>query len=538
MKNKIIYALVIIAMICSCDEDFLNRPSETQPTVDNYYSTAEEVEAATGYLYNQVWYNWVDKAFHCIGEVLSGNMRSETGVNYGSGTYMYFTVQATDGQNLNAWRAFYKVAGNATVLASTLEQKRASVSDPSFIDKGIAECRFIRGIAYFNIARVYGDAPIVDDPVALAGSGDYNVPRYYQKDVLQFALEDFKAAEAGLPDEPYQPGRVTTWSAKGMAAKLYLYRADVLGDALDYDSAALKANEVIQSGKYELLSAENGFPEDAYKLMFTSPDYNNNKESLFALQWVASGGYSYANAIQAYAGPSNLLNPDFGTGYSSVMPSIDLLNAYETGDKRKGWSVMQQGFTEPAWTNANFPDGYSYDTMLTGSTDDAYHITTPTRSNSLKYVVGPASTGFEFSTQGGSDLCIYLLRYADVKLIYAEAILGANTSTSDATALAEFNDVRERAGLTPLTSLTKDIILKERRVELAFEGDYWFDIQRQGFTKAQQIISGQERGTYNGAGISHEHVTTFTSASQLYLPVPSDEIVSDPELAKPPVAYY
>lgn len=530
MKNKIIYSFIIIVLICSCSEDFLNRPSETQPTQDNYYSTAEEVEAATGYLYNQVWYNWVDKAFHCIGEVLSGNMRSETGVNYGSGTYMYFTVQATDGQNLNAWRAFYKVAGNATVLASTLEQKRSSVSDPSFIDKGIAECRFIRGVAYFNIARVYGDAPIVDDPVALASSGDYNVPRYYQKDVLRFALEDFKAAEAGLPDEPYQSGRVSKWSAKGMAAKLYLYRADVLGDASDYDSAALKADEVIQSGKYDLF--------DDYKGMFTSPDNNNNIESLFALQWVASGGYSYANAIQAYAGPSNLLNPDFGTGWSSVIPSIDLLNAYESGDQRKGWSVMQQGFTEPTWTNSNFPDGYSYDTMLTGGTDDAYHITTPTRSNSLKYVVGPASTGFSFSTQGGSDLCIYLLRYADVLLIYAEAKLGTSGSTSDASALTAFNKVRNRAGLASLTSLTKDIIMHERRVELAFEGDYWFDIQRQGFTKAQQIISGQERGTYNGAGISHESVTTFTSASQLYLPIPSDEIVSDPELANSPVAYY
>jgi hypothetical protein len=64
--------------------------------------------------------------------------------------------------------------------------------------------------------------------------------------------------------------------------------------------------------------------------------------------------------------------------------------------------------------------------------------------------------------------------------------------------LEAVNKVRSRAGLADLTSLTKDIILHERRVEFAFEGDYWFDIQRQGFTKAKQILEAQERGTYNG----------------------------------------
>lgn len=530
MKSKLIYSIIVIVLLASCKKDFLNRPSETQPTLDGYYTTAAQVQAATGYLYNQVWYNYIDKAYHCIGEVLSGNMRSETGVNYGSGTYMYFTVQATDGQNLNAWQSFYKVAGNATVLANTLLQKRGAVSDATFIDQGIAESRFIRGAAYFDIARVYGAAPIVADPVALAGSGNYNVPRYLQKDVLRFALEDFKAAEIGLPDVSYQAGRVTKWSAKGMEAKLYLYRACVFGNASDFDSAALKANEVIQSGKYDLFSD--------YKGMFTNPKNNNNIESLFALQWLGAGGYSYANAIQAYAAPNNLLNPDFGTGYSSIIPSIDLLKSYETGDLRKGWSVMQQGFKEPTWKNANFPNGYSYDTMPNGGADDAYHITTGTRSNSLKYIAGPKSTGYSFSTQGGNDLCIYLLRYADVLLIYAEAKMGVNATTADASALAAFNKVRNRAGLASLASLTKGIIIHERRVELAFESDYWFDLQRLGFTKAQQIISGQERGTYNSTGINHEGVTTFTAASQLYLPIPSDEVGADPELAKPAVSYY
>jgi len=526
MKNRIIkyIPIILIVLISSCKKEFLNRPSLNSPTIDNYYTNIDQVEGATSLLYNQVWYNWVDKAFHCIGEVYGGNMMTSAGdPNYGNNTYVYFTVQSTDGQNLNAWQSFYKVAGNATVLLNTFQQIR-SKDNASFIDPGIAEARFIRGVAYFFIARVYGDAPIVTDPVALANSGNLNVPRYLQKDVLRFALNDLAAAEAGLPETPYQAGRVTKYSAAGMAAKVYLYMGN-------YDSAAIKSNEVIQSGKYGL------YPD--YGAMFTTSKANNNIESLFSLQWIA-GGYSYANDIQAYAGPSPLMKPDFGTGYSSVIPTLDLLNSYDPGDKRKGWSVMQQGYTNPNWKNSNFPNGFRYDTSVAGATDDATHITTGTRSNSLKYINGPAVNGnpSDPTSSFGDGMNLYLLRYADVLLINAEGILGAGASTTDASALKAFNLVHTRAGLPPVSSLTKDMILHERRVEFAFEGDYWFDIQRQGFSKAQQIINSQERGTLNGNGTINHVGATLNSASQLYLPIPSDEVVADPELAKPAVPYF
>lgn len=527
MKHIVKYITIILPLIfgVSCKKDFLDRPSQNNPTLDTYYTSAEQVNLATGLLYNQVWYNYMDKAFHCIGEVMSGNMLTSAGdANYGFNTYVYFTVQSTDGQLLNAWQACYKVAGNATVLINTFTQKKSLVTgSTAYLDQGIAEARFIRGVAYFNIARIFGDVPIVTDPVTLAGSGNYNVPRYIQKDVIRFAIEDFKAAEAGLPENSYQPGRVNKYSAIGMQAKAYLYLKD-------YANAKAKANEVIASGKFSL------YPD--YKKMFTSSAANHNTESLFALQWLASGGYSYANAIQAYAGPSTLLKPDFNTGYSSVIPSLDVLNAYESGDLRKAGSVMQHGFTNAAWKNANFPTGFTYDTTWVSSGDDPYKIKTGTRSNSLKYIVGTPSGGEALNSQGGSNMNVYFLRYADVLLIYAEAVLADNAATSDASALTAFNLVRSRAGLTTLASLTKDIILKERRSEFAFEGDYWFDIQRQGYTKAKQILEAQERGTMNNNGTVTHVGITVNSAAQLFLPIPQQEVVANPALAAAPVPYY
>ncbi|HEY4149011.1 MAG TPA: RagB/SusD family nutrient uptake outer membrane protein, partial [Chitinophagaceae bacterium] len=338
------------------------------------------------------------------------------------------------------------------------------------------------------------------------------------------ALTDFLTAYNTLPSTPAAPGRVTKWSAAGMAAKVYLYEAK-------YDSAAYWANIVIQSGKYSL------FPD--YQGMFTQVADNNNQESLFALQWIGSGGYSYANAIQAYVGPSTLLKPDFNTGYSSAIPTLDLLNAYQVGDKRKDWSIMQQGFTNPAWKNANFPNGFVYDT--TGAVPDpngVLTIQTGTRTNALKYVAGPASVIGTANGQGGNSLCVYVLRYADVLLIYAEGVLGSNASTTDAGALTAFNLVHQRAGLPAVTSITKQMIFNERRVEFAFESDYWYDLQRQGYTAASNILLHQERGTLNGDGSINHLAPSFNASTQLFMPIPNDEVVADPALGQAPVSYY
>ena len=523
-KIKIIQiSVAALVLLISCKKDFLNKPSLNAPTLDTYYTNPAQVRAATGYLYNSLWYSYIDKAMHNIGEVLGGNMLSENGPNYGGGSFISFNFLSTDPQVGESWTSFYKAAGNATALIKTFEQKKASVADASYLNEGIAEARFIRGAAYFFIARTFGDAPIVADPVALAASGDYNVPKYFQKDVLRFAREDFEYAEANLGEVPSEKGRVSKYSASGMIAKLYLYQGN-------YAAAKIAANKVIASGKYDLYSD--------YQKMFTSSSANNNIESLFALQWAATGGYGFGNPIQIYAAPQALLKPSTNAGYSSVIPSIDLLRSYEAGDLRKGWSVMQQGFFKPEWKTPSFPNGFTYDT--TTGTDNLLHVFTGTRSSSLKYIVGPPTTAGEVVDPGGfSNMNTYMLRYADVLLIYAEATLGTAASTNDATALAAFNRVRTRAGLPALSSLTKDIILHERRVELAFEGDYWYDVQRQGYTKASQIINAQERGTYSydGSTINHQGAS-FNTPAKLYLPIPQAETVSDPKLLEPAVAYY
>jgi hypothetical protein len=530
MKINIIFLLGTLTLSgISCKKTFLETPSQTTPTVDNYYTNSTQVNGATGLLYNAVWEDWFDKAFISVGDVLGGTVTGVQG-NDQYNSFYNFNIQSTDGLIATTWKSCYKAAGNASVLIAAFEKKKAQIGDQPFLDAGIAEARFIRAFAYFYIGRTFGDAPIVADPLKLTLPGGALVPRYFQKDVLRFAIEDLQYAETRLPDDPYQPGRVTKYSAKGLMAKIYLYLKD-------YDKAKTKAKEVIDyanaTGKIGLL--------DDYGYMFTSSKANGNKESLFALQWLTSMGWDGGNRYQLYVGPQPLLRPlpTGGNGYSAAVPSIDMLNpatGYVSGDRRHNWSVMEQGFHRDDWKNVNFPNGFTYDTT-TNNTDD-FKIKTGTRSNILKYVVGPNRADEPVNTNSHSSICTYILRYADVLLVYAEAVMGTSGSTSDGTALAAYNAVHNRAGLPSVTSITLDDILHERKVEFAFEGDYWFDIQRQGFTKARQMIAAQERGTYDGNKNLNSFRASLSSASQLFLPIPQGETVINPKLLEPAVAYY
>jgi hypothetical protein len=531
MKIRIIIYSLVAVLGTSCGEDFLDYPSTTQPTVDNYYNTEEEVYGATGFLYNRAWKDWSDKAFTSVGDVLAGTVTGVKG-NAQYNSFFNFNVSSTDGLINDTWRSCYKAAGQASVLIQTFESKKSQIGDQPFLTVGIAEARFIRAFAYFYITRAFGDVPIVPSPLELTKPGRNLVPRYHQADVLRFVIEDLQFAEANLPETPAQPGRVTPYSAKGMMAKVYLYMKD-------YENARIKAQEVMD---YANASGSIGLYQDYGKMFTSSSVAIGNIESLFALQWTTDASWDGANRFMTYAAPRPLVAPaptNSTAGYSAVVPSLDMLNpatGYASGDKRRQWSVMEHGFHRADWVNASYPNGFTYDT--TQATNNVY-IKTGTRSNILKYVVGPNRDGEPVNTNAHSSMPTFILRYADVLLIYAEAVMAGAGSTGDAGALNAFNAVHTRAGLPAITgTLTIDELLHERKVEFAFEGDYWFDIQRQGREKANQIISIQQRGTYNDDGTLDSEIVSFPASFNLFLPIPQNETVSNPLLLSEPVSFY
>jgi hypothetical protein len=144
-----------------------------------------------------------------------------------------------------------------------------------------------------------------------------------------------------------------------------------------------------------------------------------------------------------------------------------------------------------------------------------------------------------------------MLRLAEVYLIYAEALLGNNAVTSDGQALKYYNAIRTRAGLATKTQITWDDIFNERRLELAMEGQEWYDIVRLHYfdpAKAIALLNAQDKGTYRVVPNAATNATSWTvtsdtpafypvSESNFMLPLPASELTAAPNLRKPPVPY-
>ena len=520
---KTICVLFAVFFAASCSDDFLDRPSLSEINTENFYKTKEEMRLATAGLYGgRIWSQWNNETYIPIGDILSGNLV----LPYGGEDLVQFntfTLSGTNGRLLICWKSLYIVIAHCNVTIKGIENAKTTVSEADK-NAAIAEARFIRAMAYYHLVMLWGGVPIIEDNFKLIQTPLVNKNKV--ADGYRFITEDLIFAAENLPKTDVK-GRVTSWSAKGMLSKVYLTWAGLgqLGGTRnqDYlDKAKSYAKDVIENSGSVLLPS--------YRDLFRT-QFNDNPESLFALQWsTTNGGWNEGNQLLTYS-PSNEITPQKMYAFGSADPSYDLYLAYTRQDSiRRKVSIMLPGDHYPELNAAG--GGY-----------------TAVRAGMKKHIIGnevdnnaPAMTTLS-SIEHNS-----LLRLADVYLIYAEAILGNNASTTDADALLYFNKVRERAGVDPVTVLNADVILNERRLEFACEGQYWFDLIRLSYynpQKAVERLSDQKRVTFDYNKdtetatakdpigiISPATVGTFT------LQVPASEVIANPKLNEPSVPYY
>ena len=505
---SIISSLLALCIFNACEREFLDGSLDDQPSVDQFFNSAEQVQAATASMYGFTWYYFNSKFNIGMGDVYAGNSYCD----YSDAIqFKNFAVTQNNQFASEGWGSLYVTIANANSIIKNVPAKSKGVSQ-QVINTAVAEARFIRATAYFYLVRVWGPVPIITDASALLS--DYKVNRIVENDVYRFIVEDLQFAEDNLPVTPTNKGRVGRGAAKGMLAKVYLQMKE-------YDKAKAKAAEVISNES----AYGYGLMDNYTDLFFTSKE--NNKESLFALQWVACQNYGTGNENQAYFAPYGQGLTGFSDGWGTFVPSIDIQNEFEANDKRIKPSMFVTNAVYPELKSAS--GGYTYDLAASQSSR--------TRTNIKKYVVGlPADDGGQGGCNQSYPINTYMLRYADVLLIYAEAVLGSNSTTSDAGALMAFNRVRQRAGLGTKNSLTIDDILHERRCEFAFEGQYWYDLLRLNRSKAKQMIAAQERGVYSSSGITSYHASPTDNS--FLLPLPQTETDRNPRLLDAPVNYY
>ncbi|SIN95484.1 RagB/SusD family nutrient uptake outer membrane protein [Chitinophaga niabensis] len=544
--KKINYKRYLIALACcgilsGCSKDFLNRPPEDAIVDVNFYKTPEQVLAGTAPLYNVVWFAYNDKSSHGIGDARGGILMS------GSYQVANIRMQATDvtPEVYSSWTSFFNVVAQSNMVINNLTKYTAPSVSENVKQAGIAEGRFMRAVAYSYLVQNWGPVPvIVDNNVLLT---DTTITRNTVETIWEFIIRDLRFASEYLPAAPAQKGRITKWSAKGMLAKMFLTRAGISGNRVqaDLDSAAKYALDVIQNSGAKLMTN--------YEDLFLMKN-NNNTESLFALQWKYDGDWGTQNSVQAFLAYGSEIT-GFGDGWGGDLgASLDMLQKYSPLDKRRKATFMFPG------------DHYSY---IHQSVDDPNNpgkkiireLQVPwnyvgtdhynTRAWVKKYVVGRPEDNEGKVTQQHTEMNTYMLRLADVYLVFAEAKLGTAASTADPLALQYFNAVRVRAGMPEKTLLTADDIFNERKLELAMEGQVWYDAVRMHYyapTKVLTMLSNQDRGSYRIVPNAATNATSWTitsdvpafypvTESNFYLPYPAVELTAAPNLRKPPVPY-
>ncbi|GAB6871445.1 RagB/SusD family nutrient uptake outer membrane protein [Bacteroides rodentium JCM 16496] len=564
MKIKDLKYMAVAAVLglgtVSC-EDFLDRPQEDGYNEANFYQNDEQCIQGVNYLYNSPWYDY-QRGFIKVAEVLSGNYYM------GGEKYLNFSVNGTDESLVNMSYALWAVNGHANTVYNRLKSANAS---QAVKNQCMGECLTWKAMAYFYLVRSFGAVPIVHDNTAELTGGNYNSKfKVEAADVYEYIIMTLEKAIELLPERG-KDGRIDQYSAKGLLAKVYLTRSGISGtrNADDLAKAAQYAKDVIDNSGRQLMKNYS----DIFRMQ-----NNLNQEALLSWHWSAGRDpWTQQNTLQsdlAIAGFSD--QGDCWGGYSGL--SVDLQLAFgvdllknnapeqiiQIPDTRLKATMMLPGFTyDYFWQDRG---GFNYLKFLY---DKDYAKGSPgelqsaTGANCVKHLYGnnydhELATGVSAQNMA-YQLSTHILRLADIYLIYAEAKMGTASSTTDASAIDAFYAVQSRAipGTTRPESITWEDIWKERRLELAMEGDRWFDFVRLSYYDMERAINelkSQKRNPYYNLNALYKEfyetgkytmtddqkydtdtpIPNVTAAS-FTLPFPTQDVVFNPNLMEAPV---
>lgn len=462
---KFITLSLCLLLITGCD--FLNEDPKSTITSENYYQTEGDAVAATNALYDYlsvgteaifdpgfggIFFNdyWV------LHDLVSDNaLEKITSQEYRNLSEFRHTA---DNMRIELyWQDLYK-----TINAANTVVDKVPLIDFDDMRKQhlIAEARFIRAMMYFELARTFGDVPLmVQTTTDVSNSYKSRSPR---EEIYEQVIQDLEFAEENLSDS-YRvgKGRPTPWAATALLAKVYLYKGD-------YELAAGKAEDVINSGEY--------FLWDDFADIFKIENMNEG-EIIFAVNFSGTQSEGFKpNQYLVRLLPSGLNQggegPENAQGWE--LPTEDLYNNFHNLDRRKEVTFIES-FTYSDGTTETFEPHFG----------KFWDQEAEPRGNN-------------------TDADVIYLRYADILLIYAEALNEINNGPT-AEAYDAINQVRKRARfngeieqniLPDLSGLSyqqfKDAILEERRLEFVMEGQRWGDLVRMGKLVEKVNGSGKE----------------------------------------------
>lgn len=526
-------ALLVAATSC---DDYLNTPPVDRLTPETFYRTAIQSDQGVVGAYAKLR-NTANDTYWYLSECRSDNVWVNPQTD-GFREYSEIgTFRADDDVSTfnSAWNNWYAVIYNANVAIAKIPDAEF-VNNEALRNQLLGEVHFLRGWAYFELVRLFGNIPLIDTPMLPAEAN--TVPQSTARDIYdKIIVPDLTFAVTNLPEAKNMKngtgasietsGRADKIAAKAMLARVYMTMAGYpLNDVSARALAKTTLKEVLD---YSDANAKKYWAPtlDEWRKQWT-PDYHN-KYSIFAIQF-RSGGTGNPMIFN--------MSPTLTADYTGIrlfgnQIYVEKSLAYEfEKDNHKdgrglGFSTLEgyaaQGST-PAYTNE------IADVNIPGvGTVQAYARTIFYKFLPSKPKLAALGMTLNESVMGNNydqwPVNFAIIRLEDIQLMYAELLVGDGDISG---ALKYVNDIRTRAGVDPVaTTVSADeamaFIKRERRIELLGEGMRWHDLVR--WNEWKQAITNKFN-SYNAEGTD---VNDLRDGRYLY-PIPMNQMNAVPGL--------
>lgn len=567
--NNILLAAAIALSTAACD-DFIDVPPTGVINGELAYSEPEGMATAAYASLGDCWYTYPFNLWPY------GDVASDDCLKGGSGTTdtgyhpmeIWSTLTSTPGELDELWYRLYCNISRCNRALIALEQHGVEKLGEKTAAQRVGEVHFLRGHNYFKLLTMFRQIPWIDE-VVFANNTHEQVrnDEYTYEELFKKVIGEFEAAYNVLPEEVTDGGgRANKIAAAAYLAKCYLTLA--WGDGYEASNGVNFINrdymQKVVDYTDDVVSSQYGYLEDFGDIFL--PEYENSKESIFAVQ---TSDYADDNTKFGRANWSNMLNGCWGMwscGWDFHKPSQNLVNAFKTRDGLPMFDDYNNSIDYPVkgvatsqkWDPRlfhtvgmpSFP--YKYEEEYTMTKENSRTPNTYGYYTSLKEVP-QRSKGETFNGSWQAfAMNDYVLRYSDVMLMRAEALIELDRMGEARTII---NDIRDRAAnsiskhigyasefcqISPYPAAyftTKESARRclqwERRLEMAMENGRYFDLRRWGVasTTLNAYFDSEKNSTYDGQSYGQYYQDAhYTAGKNEFYPVPYNQLYYVPGL--------
>jgi hypothetical protein len=525
LTTKGIALLILTGLLWGCSEEFVTKNPQFAISSETFWRTQEDAQLALAGIYDALQADYL----YAMRNQNDASLRErEAFTDNAMNGFLYQGFNEIKNgtlgpQNiftgLRPWTALYRGIGRANELIVNAPQiEELSVEAR---DELLGQAKAIRALMYWHLTTGWDDVPLVLTPLQ---PGEYEIPSSEETEIYAQIVQDLEDAIAVLPEQwgDADYGKVTSHAARALLARVHLYfygYRDIEGAAAE---AARLTGEIIQSGQYGLYTD--------YEELFKVANEDNN-EIIWSVRFAMDLGGNNGEGFSASAntGPQAALQPL--PNFVEAFYMIDGLPISESPLYSADSFWVDR---DPRW-DANIV--YNGEKWLQDR--DPFNATPPNRRTGYridKYV-------YDFkdgTTDDNNGQDWYILRYADVLLMRAEALIETGNTGQEVYDL--INQVRQRVGMPTIeevegTGLSPaeltDLLRHERRGELAFENTRFPDLKRWGTVREAYARSADDSKPGGDATPILANVS-YQGERSIILPIPQAELDANPALEQHP----